>query len=101
MMPRAVSPARASPCAAGLSDARLAFMRTCAAEVDSILLSTFDKGRKTYFHLSWIKAGKHAPARFLAATRNPASYQEPHSSRGSGSDGGVRKAGAPVRSSAL
>ena len=41
------------------------------------------------------------PLDFLAATGNLGRYQEPHFSRGSGSDGGVRKAGVPVRSSAL
>src|SRR5580658_8508357 len=47
MMPRAVSPARATACAAELSDARLALLLIRVAEVVGILLTTFARREKT------------------------------------------------------
>src|SRR5450756_2592425 len=74
MTPRAVRPARAIAWAAGLSAARLAFMGACACRAD------IDDMRCDY-------PGSAGPC---------SGYQEPHFRRGSGSDGGFRKAGGAL-----
>src|ERR1700691_360579 len=86
MTPRATSPARASTCMAGLCAARLALrlapmgIRARGDDVDDI--------------------GPRLPALWVSIPILPL-YQEPHVSVGLGSDGGSRKAGGPLRSSAL
>src|SRR5487761_224378 len=86
MTPRATSPARASTCMAGLCAARLALrlapmgIRARGEDVDDI--------------------GPQPPALWVSIPILPRS-QEPHVRVGLGSDGGSRKAGGPLRSSAL
>src|ERR1700733_3066817 len=86
MTPRAARPARASTCMAGLCAARLALrlapmgIRARGDDVDDI--------------------GHRLPALRGSIPILPR-HQEPHARDGLGSDGGSRKAGGPVRSSAL
>src|ERR1700730_1342296 len=86
MIPRAVRPARASTCMAGLCAARLALrlapmgIRARGDEVEGIAL-----------RLPEMRGS--IPLIVV--------YQEPQAREGLGSDGGSRKAGGPVRSSAL
>src|ERR1039457_3930745 len=95
MTPRAVRPARARTCAPWLSDARLARLVACLKGVDCMAPN---------YHVS--RRGNPGPrsgfrplSRFGPAAP-PLAYQVPQRRLGSGSDGGVAKAGARVRSSA-
>ena len=94
MMPRAMNPARAGRAPQDYRT-RLALPRTCAAEVDCMLLPTFVTGRKPASNYLRLGPGN------LYLRVSAWAYQVPHFSRGSGSGGGVRKAGVLVKSSAL
>src|ERR1700716_3430848 len=79
MIPRAASPALASACAVGVSGARLALLLARGIVV--------------------VRMTVVLPRQYERKPR-PSGYQVPHSRLGSGRDGGFRKAGGLVKSSA-